>query len=376
MYKKILFISGTRADYGKIKPLAEILDKSKKFKVSFAVTGMHLSKLHGYTYFQLKNDFKKNKIFKFDNFSNSMDLSLSKSINGFNEIVLKYKPDMILAHGDRVEALAGSIVGHLNKILVCHIEGGEISGTVDDSMRHAISKMSNIHFVSNNKAKSILKQLGEIDKNIYVIGSPEVDTMIGKKLPSINLVKEKYNIKFKKFALVCFHPDVNETKLNLKKYVNKLISAIENTKCNFIVIYPNNDLNNDIILSSYKKIKNKINIKFIPSIRFEYYLTLLKNSLSIIGNSSSGVREAPVYQIKTINIGYRQSRRSNNPLIFDYNLNTIPKSFDYILKKKIKYKKKYSFLFGDGKSDKKFYNALNTKKFWKTSTIKEFNILK
>ena len=94
-----------------------------------------------------------------------MDLSLSKSINGFNDIVLKYKPDMILAHGDRVEALAGSIVGHLNKILVCHIEGGR-SGTVDDSMRHAISKMSNIHF-SNNKAKSILKQLGEIDKNIY-----------------------------------------------------------------------------------------------------------------------------------------------------------------------------------------------------------------
>ena len=193
--------------------------------------------------------------------------------------------------------------------------------------------MSNIHFVSNNKAKSILKQLGEIDKNIYVIGSPEVDTMIGKKLPSINLVKKKYNIRFKKFALVCFHPDVNETKLNLKKYVNKLISAIENTKCNFIIIYPNNDLNNDIILNSYKKINNKINIKLIPSIRFEYYLTLLKNALSIIGNSSSGVREAPVYQIKTINIGYRQSRRSNNPLIFDYNLNTIPKSFDYILKK-------------------------------------------
>jgi UDP-N-acetylglucosamine 2-epimerase (hydrolysing) len=338
-FKKVLFISGTRADYGKIKPLAKILDNSKKFEISFAITGMHLSKIHGYTYFQVKNDFKK------------------------------FNPDTIIAHGDRVEALAGSIVGSLNKILVSHIEGGEISGTVDDSMRHAISKMANVHFVSNKRAKSILKQLGEIEKNIYIIGSPEVDTMLKTKLPSLELVKKKYEIYFKKYSILCFHPDVNETKVKLNKYINRIMESVDNSKSNFIVIYPNNDLNFKTILNCYRKFEKKKNIKFIPSVRFEYYLTLLKNSLGILGNSSSGVREAPVFKVKTINIGNRQSRRTNNPLIFNFDLKNIPKSFDEILNKN-------SFLFGDGNSYKRFFKILNTNKFWNTPKQKKFRIIR
>ena len=375
MLKKVLFISGTRADYGKIKPLAKIVDKCKNYIVSFAVTGMHLSKLHGYTFFQIKKDFKNNKLFKFDNFNDSMDISLSKSINGFNKIISNFNPDVIIIHGDRVEALAASIVGHLKKILVCHIEGGEISGTVDDSMRHAISKMANIHFVSNKRAKKILMQLGETDKYIYIIGSPEVDVMIGKKLPDLNIVKKKYMINYNEYAIVCFHPDVNEKKDVLNQYIHRTMEAIANSKKNFVIIYPNNDQNFRVILNCYNKYKNNKNIKLIPSIRFEYYLTLLKSSLAIIGNSSSGVREAPVYKVKTINIGFRQSRRTNNPLIINLDLKSIPKKFDQIIDKKIIYQKKYSFLFGNGKSDTKFFKVLNTKKFWSTPTKKEFKII-
>tara|TARA_B100001027_G_C16246561_1_gene322188 strand:- start:388 stop:1518 length:1131 start_codon:yes stop_codon:yes gene_type:complete len=375
MFKKVLFISGTRADYGKIKPLAKIVDKCKNYIVSFAVTGMHLSKLHGYTFFQIKKDFKNNKLFKFDNFNDSMDISLSKSINGFNKIISNFNPDVIIIHGDRVEALAASIVGHLKKILVCHIEGGEISGTVDDSMRHAISKMANIHFVSNKRAKKILMQLGETDKYIYIIGSPEVDVMIGKKLPDLNIVKKKYMINYNEYAIVCFHPDVNEKKDVLNQYIHRTMEAVANSKKNFVIIYPNNDQNFRVILNCYNKYKNNKNIKLIPSIRFEYYLTLLKSSSAIIGNSSSGVREAPVYKVKTINIGFRQSRRTNNPLIINLDLKSIPKKFDKIIDKKITYQKKYSFLFGNGKSDTKFFKVLNTKKFWSTPTKKEFKII-
>ena len=375
MFKKVLFISGTRADYGKIKPLAKIVDKCKNYIVSFAVTGMHLSKLHGYTFFQIKKDFKNNKLFKFDNFNDSMDISLSKSINGFNKIISNFNPDVIIIHGDRVEALAASIVGHLKKILVCHIEGGEISGTVDDSMRHAISKMANIHFVSNKRAKKILMQLGETDKYIYIIGSPEVDVMIGKKLPDLNIVKKKYMINYNEYAIVCFHPDVNEKKDVLNQYIHRTMEAVANSKKNFVIIYPNNDQNFRVILNCYNKYKNNKNIKLIPSIRFEYYLTLLKSSSAIIGNSSSGVREAPVYKVKTINIGFRQSRRTNNPLIINLDLKSIPKKFDKIIDKKVTYQKKYSFLFGNGKSDTKFFKVLNTKKFWSTPTKKEFKII-
>jgi UDP-N-acetylglucosamine 2-epimerase (hydrolysing) len=200
--KKIIFISGTRADYGKIKPLITSVYSNVNFEVSIIVTGMHLSKLHGYTYYQIKKDFPKINIFKFINYQESMDKILAVTILGINLIIKKHRPDLIVAHGDRPEALASAIVGHLNNILVCHIEGGEISGTVDESIRHATSKLAHTHFVSNLKAKKILVQLGEIKKNIFVIGSPEVDVMLSNKLPTILEVKKKYEIYFDNYSIV------------------------------------------------------------------------------------------------------------------------------------------------------------------------------
>ena len=373
--KKIMFISGTRADYGKIKPLMSIIDKSKSFILSIVVTGMHLSKIHGETIFQIKNDFPKSEIFKFKNKNKTMDLVLSDTIYKLNKIIKKNSPHLIVAHGDRVEALASAIVGYLNNVLVCHIEGGEISGTVDDSMRHATSKLSHIHFVSNSKAKNVLSQLGEIKKNIHVIGSPEVDTMLNNKLPNIKEVKKKYNIDFKKYCIICFHPDVYEKKVNLKKYIEKIIRSLLNSKKKYVVIYPNNDQNYQIILEAYKKIKKNKNFKFIPSMRFEYYLSLLKNSDCIIGNSSSGVREAPVYKVKTINIGNRQRQRTSNPLIINYNLKTIPNNVDKVIDKKLFYNKKFSDLFGDGSSNKKFQKVISSKSFWKIQKDKLFKTM-
>lgn len=375
MYKKILFSTGTRADYGKIKPLINAVDGSKKFKSSIVVTGMHLSKTHGYTYNQIRSDFPKKKIFKFYNLSKTMDLSLAKSIKGYNKIITQFKPDMILVHGDRVEALAGSIAGYLNGILVGHVEGGEISGTFDDSMRHATSKMSNIHFVSNKEAKKILLQLGEFKENIHVIGSPEIDAMINKKLPSIFLVKKRYQIKYDKYAIVCFHPDLNENIKNLKIYVDEIYRAIKRSKNNYIIIYPNNDKNYKTILSKFKKLKSQKNIKLIPSMRFEYYLTLLKYSSCIIGNSSSGVREAPVFEVPVINIGDRQDRRTSNPNIINLGLEQIPFMFDSLVKKKKFQNKKFKFLFGKGNSEKNFIKIISKKNFWKNSKRKFFSII-
>ena len=375
MYKKILFSTGTRADYGKIKPLIKAVDGSKKFKSSIVVTGMHLSKIHGYTYNQIRSDFTKKKIFKFYNLSKTMDLSLAKSIKGYSKIITEFKPDMILVHGDRVEALAGSIAGYLNGIFVGHVEGGEISGTFDDSMRHATSKMSNIHFVSNKEAKKILLQLGEFKENIHVIGSPEIDAMINKKLPSIFSVKKRYQIKYDKYAIVCFHPDLNENIKNLKIYVDEIYRAIKRSKNNYIIIYPNNDKNYKIILSKFKKLKSQKNIKLIPSMRFEYYLTLLKYSSCIIGNSSSGVREAPVFEVPVINIGYRQDRRTSNPNIINLGLEQIPFMFDNLINKKKYQNKKFKFLFGKGNSGKNFIKIISKKNFWKNSKKKFFSII-
>ncbi len=373
MKKKILFLTGTRADYGKLKPLVNILLK-KKIDVIFLVTGMHLHELYGGTYKEIRKDFRNVKIVKCKNFdlNDSMDKILSKSISLLGSKIKQINPDLVILHGDRVEALATSIYCNLNNLLVAHIEGGEVSGTVDESLRHATSKMSHVHFVSNERAKKLLIRMGESTKNIYKIGSPEVDIMLSKYLPSIQKCKKRYNIFFKNYAILIFHPVTTFAKKEIINQSKILFNTIKNTNENFIIIYPNNDSYSNYILDEITKLKSK-RIKILPSIKFEYYLTLLKNSKFIIGNSSSGIREAPVYSVPSINLGTRQNQRTNNKHII--NISFKKKNILNAIKRvNSKRKIKNNYEFGDGKAAIKFINIINKNSFWNKSKQKRFII--
>ena len=265
--KKIVFLTGTRADFGKMRSIILTLIKAKKFKIDVFVTGMHLMKEYGYTIEEIKKVGIK-RLFKFKNQRLNyqkkvrMDLILSKTIDGFSKYVKKNKPDLIMLHGDRLEALAGAVVGAYNNILVGHIEGGEISGTIDNSIRHSISKLSHLHFVSNISHKKRLIQLGEVKKNIFVIGSPDIDIMISKKLPSIQKVKKQYKINFKEYSILIFHPVTTELdKLSIQ--INLLINCLVESNKNYIIIYPNNDLGSNIIISAIEKLKKIKNLKYL-----------------------------------------------------------------------------------------------------------------
>ena len=370
--KKIVFITGTRADYGKIKSILIKLQKKKIYEVSLFVTGMHNLKTYGSTYDEIYKDKIKNITrFKNQNKNDAMDVVLSKTINGFKKYVNTKKPDLIIVHGDRVEALACAIVGAINNIKVGHIEGGEISGTIDGVLRHSISKLCNFHFVTNNSAKKRLIQIGEINSNIYTIGSPDVDLILRKDLPSLESAKRRYEIKFSNYAIGIFHPVTDEIH-NLKKEINIFVNLIIKSKKNFILIYPNNDTGTNIILDEYRRIKSDT-VRIFPSIRFEYYLSLLKNSNFIIGNSSSGIMEAPYYGIPTIDLGNRQLNRAKLDSItnLSFNQKKIERYINYFSNKKIKYKK--TLFFGKGNSSKKFIQILNKKNIWKSQSIKQFN---
>ena len=364
MYKKkIIFLTGTRADYGKLKPLIFSTLKSKRFETSIIATGMHLQKLYGYTYIEIKKDFGKIKIYKMFN---------QKKIDPMHVVLLKSaKPDLVVIHGDRVETLAASIYCNLNNILIAHIEGGEVSGTVDESLRHSTTKLSHIHFTSNIKAKNVLRRMGEIKKNIYVIGSPEVDIMLKKNLPTLNEMQNRYNIKFNKYLILLFHPVTTLKKKDVEHQCRQLFEAIKKSLKNFIIIYPNNDTFSEIIFKYINKFRYKSNYKILPSMKFEYFQTLLKHSECIIGNSSAGIREAPVYGVKTINLGNRQKNRTDNKSIV--NLDFKKKLILKELKKIRKIKNKKVFDFGLGNSGKKFIKILNTNKFWKTDRQKYFS---
>ena len=148
-----MFLTGTRADFGKIKSLVQILEKQPGFEVFVFVTGMHLQKEYGYTLVEIQRcGFKNIHTFENHTHETTMDLTLAKTIQGLSDYCKSIQPDLIVVHGDRVETLAGAIVGSLNNILVAHIEGGELSGTVDELIRHSVTKLSHIHFVSNDGA--------------------------------------------------------------------------------------------------------------------------------------------------------------------------------------------------------------------------------
>ncbi|MFM9824796.1 UDP-N-acetylglucosamine 2-epimerase [Flavobacterium sp.] len=369
--KKILFLTGTRADFGKIKSLISILEKSASFEVFVFVTGMHLQKEYGYTLIEIERcNFKNLHTFENHTHETTMDLTLAKTIEGLSNYIKTIEPDMIVVHGDRVETLAGAIVGSLNNILVAHIEGGELSGTVDELIRHSVSKLCHIHFVSNKAAAKRLKQMGEVDSSIFTIGSPDIDSMFSKDLPGLEKVKDYYQIPFEKYAIVMFHPVTTEVK-EMKQYTENFVNALRNDSHNYVVIYPNNDLGSQSIIEKYQVLKENLRFRIFPSLRFEYFLTLLKSSQFIIGNSSAGIREAPYYGIPIINIGSRQQNRAVHADIINVDYTT--KSISEALKNiDTKESNKITFGFGQGNSAQLFLEVMEDKAIWQINHQKQF----
>ena len=190
--KKIIFVTSTRADFGKLKSLIKIVKSRKEFSVYIIITGMHVIPKFGNTYQEVLKFFRSKVIrFKNQSLNDRLEIILSKTSEKFSKIVKKINPDLIVIHGDRVEALAAAIVGSLNHILTAHIEGGEISGTIDDTIRHAVTKLSHVHFVGSPEAKKRVSSMGEIKKNIFNIGSPDIDVIVNKKIPDIKNVKKR-----------------------------------------------------------------------------------------------------------------------------------------------------------------------------------------
>lgn len=368
--RKIVFLTGTRADFGKLKSLMYKIQEDDEFELHVFVTGMHMLLKYGYTCLEVENANFRN-IYKFinQNPSDRMDQILSKTISGLSDFIREIKPDMIIVHGDRIEALAGASVGALNNVLVGHIEGGEVSGTIDELIRHAVSKLSHIHFVSNDIAKIRLAQLGERLDNIHVIGSPDIDVMNSNNLPTLDDVKEYYDFDFNEYGILLFH-SVTTALNDLRGEIRTVVDQVIASNLNFIVIYPNNDIGVDIILDEYSRLAELSQFRIYPSMRFEYFLTALKNAKFIMGNSSAGVREAPHFGIPAINLGTRQRNRVECETVL--NVQIEPNSIKQALFQAQMMDKRTSTLFGNGDSDEKFHSIIKNNSFWSVAVQKFF----
>jgi len=369
--KRIVFVTGSRADFGKLKPLMLAVNSSPDFKCLVFVTGMHVLSRYGLTVNEVyKAGFCDIYTYINQVYGESMEMVLANTIIGLSRYLLEYQPDLIVIHGDRVETLAGAIAGALQNILVAHIEGGEMSGTIDELIRHSVSKMSHIHFVSNKTAADRLLQLGEDSDRIYIIGSPDIDIMLNGALPEMEEVKKHYEIGFSKYAILVYHPVTTELD-SQEENVRELATALIASGDNYIVIYPNSDVGSDLIFKAYERFQGNARFRVFPSLRFEYFLSLLKEADYIIGNSSVGIREAPVYAVPAINVGSRQQNRFEADLIINvaHDRKAILEAIAAVKKFP---KMPPCYYFGDGHGAAAFMKALAGRELWETPKQKQF----
>lgn len=368
--KKILFLTGTRADYGKLKPLIKSIQNSNSSECYLFVTGMHTLNEFGETKREVIADNYSNiQIYMNQLIEEPMDLILANTINGFSRYIREIKPDLIVVHGDRVEALAAAISGAISNILVAHVEGGEVSGTIDESIRHAITKFSHVHFVSNEDSRRRLIQLGENMNSVFIIGSPDIDLIISESILSIEHIKQRYEINFNEYAVLLYHPVTTEVEF-IEKNISELVDAVVQSGLNYVVINPNNDHGYKAIIKEYNRLINNKNFRVFPSIRFEYFIEILKNSKFIIGNSSTGIHEALAIGIPTINVGSRQNNRFSNESIL--NTQNIKADIAKAIEKVLEMHVNPTFHFGNGDSASLFLKIVESDFFWSISKQKAF----
>lgn len=368
--KRILFLTGTRADFGKLKPLIHAVNRHPRFDCQIFVTGMHMMRRYGYTVEEVRKEgFADLHLFMNQIEGESMELVLSNTIVGLSRFVHEDPPDLLVVHGDRVEALAGAIVGSIRNVLTAHIEGGEHSGTIDGLIRHSVSKMSHLHFVANESASTLLRQLGEAASSIYQIGSPDIDVMLSDSLPSLSAAKSRYDVAFDRYGIVLFHPVTSESG-QTRDQARALVDAVLEAGHPTLVVYPNNDEGSENIFREYARFEGLSQTRMFPSIRFEYFLSFLKGADFIVGNSSAGVREAPVYGVQTVNVGSRQRGRFRHATITDVTPNAA--AIRDAIRAALGNKERIpSHHFGDGRSAERFIEALDSDSLWQTSTQKQ-----
>lgn len=367
--KRVIFVTGTRADYGKMEPLALSLI-AIGFTVDFFITGMHLLEKYGKTSIEVKRTSGAG-FFEFINQRDGdpLDVVLAKTVLGFSDFILEYKPDLVIIHGDRIEALAASLVCASNNIRSAHIEGGEVSGTIDESLRHCNSKLCTAHFVSSESAAARVARLGEPSERIFCIGSPELDVHLKSSGVSIEEVKARYEIKFSDYGIVAYHPVTTEIDI-IQSTVDSMFNALKKSKKNFVVIGPNNDPGSEIIWREISKLPED-RFRVLPSMRFVYFSELMKNASIMIGNSSAGVREMPFLGRVSVNVGSRQSDRAQSNLVVSVDgldsmeiERVVIDNWGKLLDR--------STSFGDGGACKKFVEIVSGEKFWKLNLQKKF----
>lgn len=330
MKRRVALVSGSRADYGLMKWIIRGMNNCEDTELSVYATGAHLSKTFGSTLAELLADGCKNihevDIIKDDFAEENMAKVYGSATLEFSRIFSERRPDLVVILGDRYEIFAVAGVAALLCLPIFHIHGGEKTlGAIDDSLRHAISKLASIHFVATEKHASRLLQMGEPQDRIFVVGAPGLDAMRRKPLLKRSEVEVALGIALDEdFLVVCFHPETR-TQNTVQRLKNTLL-AIDQLDQNITVIFtlPNADTGSEAIRSLILDFCSRNNRShWFESMGHEVFLSCLRYSKAIIGNSSSAIIEAPSIRTGIINVGSRQEGRERSQAVIDCSGDTV-----------------------------------------------------
>lgn len=311
---KLCFITSSRADFGLIKPVIDEAKSRPEIEVQLIVTGTHLSKEHGYTVREIKDNINAQiEMLEHGDTTASIIKSMGNELIGLSQELDRLKPDLMVITGDRYEMLVAASACLVARIPVAHIYGGDITeGAFDDAIRHAITKMSHLHFASNDTARHRIVQMGELPETVFNTGSPSLDKIESMKFLSREELQEQLKIKFREFnLLITFHPETLSG-ATVEEQAHQFIAALEqlDDSHTMIITMPNADPENGKIRDVLERFaSNRDHVYLFESLGYLRYFSLLKNADMVIGNSSSGLYEAPSFKIPTVNIGDRQKGR-------------------------------------------------------------------
>lgn len=377
--RKIVYISGTRADFGLMSSVLKSVDKDPNFTLQILATGMHLQPKFGYTFKEVRaiypNVIKINSIFEDDS-----QIGMAKFITDFQTkfwaMLKKSRPDLVLVMGDRAEMLGAAVVANYFGLPVAHVHGGDKTTTIDETARHAVTKLSHLHFAATQDSAKRIKKLGEEDWRIHTVGAPSLDNMLSKKIPPREVVNSFLGLGLdKKFILILQHP-ITKSIHESGKQMEQTIKAAESFNLPIVIVYPNADAGGLKMIEVIESRKNNPNFHLFPSIEYNMFLGLEREAVVWIGNSSAGIIESASFQTPVVNIGDRQKGRPQSGNVINTSHNqvdieaAVKKSLfdkDYLTKVK-----KVKNIWGDGKASSKIVNVLNKTDFYDPKLLQKY----
>ena len=317
--RKIFIVVERRADYSRYKPILEKLQLDPFFKIHLVVTGICLLDFHGKDVnyiredgFEIAAELEMFKSVRPDT-TGEMVRSMARVMSSLVDELERAKPDLVLSGFDIGANMAVTMAAAHMNIPVAHIQGGEVTGSIDESIRHAMSKFSHIHFPATELSKQRLIRMGEEPDNIYVVGCPSIDVIKNTPYLEQSVLAKYFDLDFSKPVLLMIQHPVTTESTDSYNQIKETIDAVEESGIQTVVLLPNNDAGFSRIIDYIKS----SNVKWYPSLPGDLFINLYRNASALIGNSSSGIHETPTIGIPAINIGNRQQGRERAANVID-----------------------------------------------------------